>query len=429
MGDSRPDTDPDWTLLTAHPALEDIIGRFADEGVPLHVVGGPVRDMFDLGTPGDDLDLCSPADVPTMRGLVEDLGTVEDSGEQYGTVKVHRPMDDGTYIKAEVTQWRAEAYHSDSRKPDTVATSSLHDDLARRDFTVNAIALDTATSEIVDPFGGRDDLARGLLRSVGDADERFSEDPLRIVRLARFHAVRGWDIDPATRAAAIRQRERLDIVADERIRAETTKMLDAGPDAFVRGLKVLDDLGITGRVTGLHLASGAIRRPTVLASRTERIAAMLWADRSDSHDPMVRLESAAQRMRDAKWSHTDVNDAVTLAKLSDAIPDVDYVGARRLVRNHSDSQLDGATRVLAATTSRPGPDAIASADYYASPALGPARDEAARWRAPLPVNGHDGIAAGLKGPQVGAWLAAVETQLLTHGTISRDDAIALAASA
>lgn len=123
-------------MLTKHPALTEIISRFKNAGIPLYVVGGPVRDLLSEGHPGLDLDMTSPADVSTIKALVNDLGALAPQGEEYGTVKLIRTLPDGEKWEVEITQHRGEVYDSDSRKPTTVATQDLAKDLSRRETSL-----------------------------------------------------------------------------------------------------------------------------------------------------------------------------------------------------------------------------------------------------------------------------------------------------
>jgi poly(A) polymerase len=125
----------------------------------------------------------------------------------------------------EITTFRSEQYAAGSRHPDVTYGASIEDDLSRRDFTANALAVDVAGGALIDPFGGEGDIALGVLRAVGDADERFAEDPLRLLRAARFVAQLGFRVDAATEAAMARQAPALATISRERVLAELTKLL------------------------------------------------------------------------------------------------------------------------------------------------------------------------------------------------------------
>ncbi|MBV8160960.1 MAG: CCA tRNA nucleotidyltransferase, partial [Acidimicrobiia bacterium] len=214
------------------PLLESVrplAERFDAAGFKLYLVGGVVRDAV-LGRPlFQDLDFTTDARPRETRGLVEDWAeSVWTQGERFGTIG---------FIKGghryEVTTHRGEAYRPDSRKPDVVFADAVEDDLARRDFTVNAMALSFSAGtdggeagaegggdevRLIDPFGGVEDLAAHRLRTPLSPEESFSDDPLRMLRAARFLA--GYDLVPEPElVAAVRAlRGRLEIVSAERIR-------------------------------------------------------------------------------------------------------------------------------------------------------------------------------------------------------------------
>lgn len=187
-------------------------------GFEAYAVGGCVRDLLRGVTP-DDIDITTSARPDETLRVFEGFRVIP-TGLQHGTVTV---LIEGEPF--EVTTYRTDGNYSDGRHPDTVRfTASLEEDLARRDFTVNAMAMDI-NGRLADPFGGREDLERRIMRCVGDAATRFTEDALRILRLCRFMSVLGFDADPATAAAARALCGRLDLVAPERKRVELMKLL------------------------------------------------------------------------------------------------------------------------------------------------------------------------------------------------------------
>ena len=185
-------------------------------------VGGCVRDSL-LGRMPGDWDVTTDALPEETLALFS--GRAIPTGLQHGTVTVRQ---DGRSV--EVTTFRVDGAYRDHRRPDRVTfTRSLEEDLRRRDFTVNAMAMDLRGT-LADPFGGQADLAAATLRCVGEPDRRFGEDALRVLRGLRFAAVLGFDIDPATAESIHRNREGLRDIAAERIRAELMKLL-CGPAA------------------------------------------------------------------------------------------------------------------------------------------------------------------------------------------------------
>lgn len=203
--------------------IEQLLGALRAGGFVACPVGGCVRDSL-LGRSPSDWDLCTDARPEQVKGCVSPRWRTADTGVAHGTVTV---LTGGGPV--EVTTFRVEGGYSDHRRPDGVRfVTSLEADLARRDFTVNAMALDG--QELVDPFGGRQDLEKGLIRCVGEPAARFEEDALRILRALRFAACLDFSIEPATLAAAHAAAPTLRRVSAERVFAELDKLL-AGPGA------------------------------------------------------------------------------------------------------------------------------------------------------------------------------------------------------
>lgn len=226
--------------LTATAVLAE---RFAEEGYRLYLVGGVVRDAV-VGRlkAGSDLDCTTDAPPAATRRIVDGVAaSVWTQGERYGTI--------GCVVGArafEITTHRAERYDECSRKPAVAFGDDVVTDLARRDFTVNAMAVDTVDGTLIDPHGGRDDLAAGVLRTPLDPAVAFGDDPLRMLRAARFIAGEGLVPDQALLAAVRAMGDRLDIVSTERIRDELEKLLLLEDHAA--GLAFLSDTGLMRRV-------------------------------------------------------------------------------------------------------------------------------------------------------------------------------------
>ena len=197
---------------------EKVIACLHDAGKEGYLVGGCVRDQL-LGKVPHDYDVTTNALPEEMKEIFSDFHLVE-TGLKHGTVTV---MCDGEPI--EVTTYRVDGSYSDGRHPDSVCFSkSLIEDLKRRDFTVNAMAM-TVNGEVVDPFGGREDLKNGVIRAVGDPYKRFEEDALRILRAVRFSSVLGFPIEETTVKAAEALLEKLTLVSRERCFIELKKTL------------------------------------------------------------------------------------------------------------------------------------------------------------------------------------------------------------
>jgi poly(A) polymerase len=213
--------------------LAPLAQRFAAAGHSLYLVGGAVRDLL-LGEPFDELDLTTDARPPEIkRCLAGWAHTVWDQGERFGTIGARRRNRDGPERTFEITTFRADTYIDDSRKPRVTFSDRIEDDLVRRDFTINAIALDvtggTASGQgepvLVDPYGGAADLAGLVLRTPQAAQISFGDDPLRMLRAARFIARFALEPDPDLVGAVVASGQRMAIVSAERIRDELDKLL------------------------------------------------------------------------------------------------------------------------------------------------------------------------------------------------------------
>jgi poly(A) polymerase len=219
----------------AHMSARDAYDAVSAVVSPVFLVGGSVRDAL-MGRPSCDFDFTTPLDPDTIEARVRDAGRRPYlMGKKFGTVAF---KVDGQTV--EVTTFRTEIYPEETRKPRVEFVGKLADDLSRRDFTINAMAL--AGDEIVDLFGGRDDLAARTIRAVGDARERFREDPLRMLRAARFSAELGFEAEPETVVAMERLAHRILLVARERWVAELDKLL-VGEHA-ADGLRLLAETGL-----------------------------------------------------------------------------------------------------------------------------------------------------------------------------------------
>lgn len=224
------------------------LGRlFAQENYELALVGGPVRDML-LHRTSHDLDCCTSAHPEDFEPILRRWGRdgFWDMGRKFGTLGAMRRRPDGTEVKVEVTTYRSDAYDEDSRKPLVKYGDTLEGDLSRRDFTINAMALRVPDLVFVDPFGGANDLAKGILRTPVNPRQSFDDDPLRMMRAVRFVAQLGFSIEADTAEAILAMSDRLSIVSAERIRDEIIKLLLS--DRPRKGIEALVDSGLAERV-------------------------------------------------------------------------------------------------------------------------------------------------------------------------------------
>lgn len=221
--------------------VDELGERFEAAGHSLHLVGGPVRDAM-LGRLQDDLDFTTSAHPDAVERLLKGWAdAVWDIGRAFGTIGCRK--GDWTI---EITTFRSEAYSADSRKPEVAYGTDLAGDLGRRDFTVNAMAVSVPGRVFEDPFGGIGDLAHRVLRTPGRPEDSFSDDPLRMMRAARFAAQLGFDVAPEVVAAMTAMAERIDVISAERVRDELVKLVCAPYPR--RGLALLVDTGLAARV-------------------------------------------------------------------------------------------------------------------------------------------------------------------------------------
>jgi len=222
---------------SASPLLVKLGTLFTNAGFELALVGGPVRDAF-LWRETNDLDFTTSANPDQILSVLK--GNVDahwDIGRDFGTIGAR--IGDTT---VEITTYRADQYDADSRKPHVVFGKDLNDDLFRRDFAVNAMALRLPEGVFVDPFNGLQDLLDGVIRTPGKPEDSFSDDPLRMMRAARFASQLGFQIHEDTFSAMKSMADRIEIVSAERIQVELSKLLlGANPR---EGLEALVDSGL-----------------------------------------------------------------------------------------------------------------------------------------------------------------------------------------
>ncbi len=261
-------TEEERLALAVPPKVRDVCAKLTAAGFQAVTVGGAVRDAL-MGRKPADWDVASAATPDQVMVLFPRHAP---TGIEHGTVMVltgGREED-----KVEVTTFRGEGAYSDARRPDSVVFGvPLVEDLARRDLTVNAIAYDPARSEIIDPFGGRADLAAKILRAVGKAVERFTEDGLRVMRAVRFAAQLEFTLDPATEAGITPALPSLAKVSRERVCIELRKILAAREPS--RALAIAQRTGIVASILpDVHPDAGWLGRIDRAVPRA-RFAALL----------------------------------------------------------------------------------------------------------------------------------------------------------
>ena len=210
------------TLTKQAPASTALAKAFKEAGFKLALVGGPVRDAI-LGRLGNDLDFTTNAHPKECEKILNKWAdSVWNVGAAFGTIAGKKDE-----ITVEITTYRSESYSADSRKPNVEFGENIEGDLSRRDFTINAMALELTTDEptFIDLFGGVSDLQNKVIKTPGKPEDSFSDDPLRMMRAARFMSQLNFEVDPAVVAAMKSMAKRLEIISSERIRDEFIKTI------------------------------------------------------------------------------------------------------------------------------------------------------------------------------------------------------------
>jgi len=337
------------------PLVVELGEVFAAAGHELAIVGGPVRDAL-LGRVSHDLDFTTSASPDETQAILAKWADAHwDIGKEFGTIGAKKYGVNGAEdAVVEVTTYRTDEYDPTSRKPIVAFGDNIEGDLSRRDFTVNAMAIRLPQREFVDPFGGLEDLAAGVLRTPIAPEKSFDDDPLRMMRAARFAGQLGFDVEESAFAAMAAMADRISIVSAERVHDELNKlMLSADP---VRGLGVLVDSGLAERVIpevpGMKVATDEHKRHkdvfshsmTVLQQAIDletgpegavpgpdlvlRLAALLhdigkpatrkFEDNgsvSFHHHELVGAKLAAKRMRALKYDKETTKDVSRLIEL------------------------------------------------------------------------------------------------------------------
>lgn len=426
---SQADAAASLCALLDLPALKSL--AVALQPAELYLVGGTVRDAF-LGRTGTDLDLATNLSAPEMKTRCEKHGIrTIDTGIQHGTILA---VIDGTHI--EVTTFRVPSGRDSHTPAKDIAT-----DLAGRDFTINAIAFGISSKTLVDPLHGIDDIASGTLRAVGDASSRFSEDPLRILRMVRFGPAQGRSIEPKTQAAASSLVPLLAKVSVERIKTELQAILMSSlPHEGVRCLKDIGALPFT--IPELIPAIGFEQNKFHIHDVFEHT---LWVLERAAHDPILRWSAvfhdvgkphtlsvdeagnrhfyqhevvseklARERMHALRFSRDDSDTIASIVRHHMRPLDCGAPGVRRLVRDLGENlPLWRSFKEADAPPTVPEPEfhAIAQSfdallkterDRLAGPAYGK-----------LAVTGQDLISLGVKpGPYMGSLLKELEELVL-----------------
>ena len=333
---------------------QGLVSVFDAAGEELFLVGGIVRDALLERVPAvpADLDFATSAPPSESRELLEAAGasSVYLVGERFGTVgAVFGELPNR--IGVEVTTYRHEVYPDETRFPTVAFDATITDDLSRRDFTMNAIAVEAKTGKIFDPWGGEGDIARSLVRAVGDPDQRFSEDPLRLLRAARFVSQLGFSLDWQTEQAMVREAPGLSRISRDRILAELTRLLvgsyvDHGLDALRR--------------TGLLRA--ALPELAPLAAEGDADLTGRFGREKDLWDHTVRVVRQSPQRPEVRWAALLHDAGKPLTRSLGMDGEVHFIGHERvgadlafrvLQRLNADKSLRSRVRTLVELHGRP----------------------------------------------------------------------------
>ncbi len=393
-------------LAPVREEARELAERFAARGYRIYLVGGVVRDGL-LGLPLDaafDLDLTTDAQPEAVKSILDGWAdALWTQGERFGTIGARRGDR-----RIEITTHRQERYLPDSRKPEVVFADAIEADLSRRDFTINAMAVEVPSGELVDPFDGAADLFARRLRTPLDPEDTFSDDPIRMLRAARFLAQLDLAADPALVAAITAMADRLEIVAHERIGDELDRLLtlpDPGP-----GFELLFETGLAERVLGPvgDEAAALERLAQVGDDPIARLAALL----ADAGTPEEVRAALTERRATSAVSRA-VSAVLTSARQAVEQPPQTLPELRRWVVGtgpHRDKAVILAT-ALGAVSTLP---ADVAALVEAEPDLG----------GPLVLDGAEVMALlGLEpGPDVGTAVEELRRHRLDSGPLTPDEA-------
>ena len=366
-----------------HQTFEKLSAAFNGEGHELFVVGGAVRSLL-LGHEPKDIDLCTSATPGETKELIDSFGSVYPLGERFGTIAVNIETS-GMADDYEITTYRSESYDEGNRKPEVMFGGTLEDDLSRRDFTINAAAIDVE-GNLVDPFGAADDIEQGMIRAVGEPVDRFNEDPLRIVRAARFAATLGFTVEQNTKAAMFETGPKLDTISRERIWAEVDRVV-GNTDHLARFVGETNESDTTKRIFGTELDG----------TPPEGNAAAQYAWLAANGVNLHGMKAPRDVTRQAKLVNTMANSASP----------AEY---RMAIRKNT-------------------PEVTEAAAVLRTPPEDLGETTVDQLRQPLPIDGNDLIGAGLNGPDIGNAIRKVEDSLISDPRwLTSEEALQIAAA-
>ena len=383
--------------------------RFVAAGWGFFVVGGVVRDLF-LGKRSGDIDITTDAHPGESASILGDCGeAVWDQGARFGTIGARRGD-----IVVEVTTHRSEQYEQTSRKPQVKFSSEIEDDLARRDFTVNSMAIEFPSWRLVDPFNGREHLEKGVLSTPLGPRTAFSEDPLRMLRAARFTAGYGLAPDEEVEEAITDIAERLAIVSKERINDEMSKFLVV--DKPGAGVSLLQRTGLMKQIFP-KASNFEVIRPDVLdlvqPDLVTRWASLLWPVAGNAE--LVR--SLLSDLRVSKSISSQVAGIVDASQRLAQAVDVNPSSIRRALHAIRPNTAS-AVALLEAYGQAPSDEVLVAMHRLEA--------EEGTQRFEVPLDGFEvAELIGKEGPDVGTTLSRLMDHRLDSGPLSKEEAIAL----
>jgi tRNA nucleotidyltransferase (CCA-adding enzyme) len=360
-----------------------IIERMNAHGYCAHVVGGSVRDSL-IGRELGDFDITTNALPEQTKAVFSDHKTV-DTGIKHGTVTL---VLGG--VPYEITTYRIDGDYKDNRHPDEVTfTASLTEDLARRDFTVNAMAY-SAKDGLTDPFLGRRDAKNRIIRAVGDPYRRFDEDALRILRALRFAATLSFDIEDNTARAARELADKLSSISKERVYVELKKLI-SGENAY-RIIKKYGDV-LSCALDGFKLSRLPEKRRFQKSDYLTRLASLIYMNSLDHTDAAEKVLFALKTDKLTRTSIVSIFEAYENNYLNDERD------ALRLLAKHGKEAVEGALKlgILIGKFTNDEADVLYSALSSGTPYT----------VAQLDIRGTDLVSMGIKGEAVGEALKAL----------------------
>src|SRR6266700_1316793 len=425
-----------------HNMINTLAEAFRAQHKQLYIVGGTVRDVLLHREESNDEDLATDATPDEIKRIVAPTHphAIVLVGERFGTVRLHY-----SHNIIEITTFRSEQYNPDSRKPEVCFGTVLEDDLLRRDFTINAMACHPLTGQIIDPFGGRQDLEAHILRAVGnEPDKRFDEDPLRLLRAVRFASQLDFTIEPETRRSIVRQAAKLQKISRERIRDEMNKLLVSGNPA--KGLDLLVELGLMAWIVPEVLALRGVSQQPQRAIHSKDVYAHVLRVVERSSPRLVCRWSAllhdiakprTRTVEDGKvhfFGHEDIGAHMAYDILKRLHFDRDFIeSVSRIVRLHmrangyASDWTDGAVRRLMLDSGGDLPDLLdlsraAARVKELAERCQRLKEEAERVPLKSPLDGNELME--LFGLPPGPWLRPIKDHLLglvIDGALSPDD--------